>query len=174
MIGHWTECSVELDEHETLKDCDLKGGKLISSAERTWFIIKPETVNPKDFFDVTLSLSEKYDQSAFIAKLGSTCGVYNGENGSLLETIFNLDESVVSNALENIIILRQNKRFGYGWSVLTKLRSKGRLQNIVFSTNPVRGELYTGKIKSTCFAVEVPAGNISSLQAFAGMELYYQ
>lgn len=122
IIGHWKECSTELKDGETIKDCP----SVVNALEETWLIIKPESLSSDDFNELAQKISRKYEQDAYVIRLGGKLTL-NGKDGSEWADLGTASKDSLSTGFDKIVNVQ-------GYSELSKLRTKGRTANIVFES----------------------------------------
>lgn len=163
LIGHWTECSIDLQEGQTSDQCVALGGKLQHSLEYSWLFVRPEYVSQAEWQSAFSKIAKEYKQDAFVSRANGKTSVVAGSDGSVWESLSTVGS--IEGTLEKLAWLRAN-RSGYGYTELKKLRDKGRIQPIVFEVKSASKESFAEDIKSSCngFALyqAVPASSSQS------------
>lgn len=145
IIGHWKECSVELKDNETIKDCP----NVVNALEETWLFTKPVNVSSEQFNDLAQKVSKKYEQDAYVIRLNGKLTL-NGKDGIEWADLGSASKDSLTTGFNKIVNVQ-------GYSELSKLRKKGRTENIVFES------LYTAK----------PKDNIASKRLFSELGILY-
>ncbi len=121
IVGHWKECNHELKDGETIKDCD---GDITNALEETWLIIKPDSVTSEEFNNIAMKMTRKYKQDAYVIRIDGKLEI-RGKDGQSWGDLGKADKKSLSTGFNKIVNIQ-------GYSELSKLRKKGRSQNIVF------------------------------------------
>lgn len=121
IVGHWKECSTELKDGQTLKDCN---GTIENALEETWLITRPDDVSPEEFNSLAQKISKKYEQDAYVIRINGKLTL-NGKDGSEWADLGKANKDSLSTGFDKIVNVQ-------GYSELAKLRKKGRSANIVF------------------------------------------
>lgn len=122
MIGHWKECSVPLQDGDTIKQCVLRGGVIQDTVEESWLIIN-DKYNP-DFFDALRKSAREYNQDAFIARINGKFGLF-GKDGSIWDEWPDFNKNTITVAWERLL----NKQ---GYSELKNKRVHGKIHHFIF------------------------------------------
>lgn len=166
LIGHWTECSIDLQEGQTSDQCVALGGKLQHSLEYSWLFVRPEYVSQAEWQAAFSKIAKEYKQDAFVSRVNGKTSVVAGSDGSVWESLSTV--GAIEGTLEKLAWLRAN-RAGYGYTELKKLREKGRIQPIVFEVKSAAKESFAEDIKASSYSFSlyqaVPASSSQS-QAF--------
>ena len=131
LVGHWKECSVTLTGDDDISKCTDRGGTLKDVLEESWLIVN----EPKsdEFFDTLVKMAEKYDQDAFVSRVGDTFGVF-GKQGNLMFSLGKVSKDTISSGFKRLISIQ-------GYSELKKKRVHGNIDNIVFEDISLDGIL---------------------------------
>jgi hypothetical protein len=121
IVGHWKECSQELKDDEKISDCK---GSITNALEETWLIIRPDNISPEEFNNIAIKISRKYNQDAYVIRLNNKLTL-NGKDGTVWSDLGKANKDSLSTGFNKIVNVQ-------GYSELAKLRSKGRIANIVF------------------------------------------
>lgn len=166
LIGHWTECSVDLEEGQTSDQCVALGGKLQHSLEYSWLFVRPQYVPQKEWLAAFSKIAKEYKQDAFVSRSDGKTAVVAGSDGTVWESLSTV--GAIEGTLEKLAWLRAN-RAGYGYTELKKLRDNGRIQPIVFEVKSASKESFAENVRSSSnsFALyQVVPASSSQSQAF--------
>lgn len=67
LVGHWQECSLEGVEYE-----DCPKDKLIDVIERSYLVVRPESMDVNEFQELIRNLTDKYNQDASVLSINDT------------------------------------------------------------------------------------------------------
>ena len=70
LIGHWRECQLDGVEYE-----DCPEDQLVDAVERSYLVVRPESMNQEDFKDLIHKMTKQFDQDASVIKLDNTINI---------------------------------------------------------------------------------------------------
>ena len=121
LVGHWKECSIALKDGETIKDCK---GQVSNTLEQSLLFIKLDDLDSKEFNSIAQSISKKYEQDAYVIRLNDKLTL-NGKDGTEWTDLGKANKDSFSQGFSRIVNTQ-------GYTELSKLRRKGRVNNIIF------------------------------------------
>ena len=98
IIGHWKECSVPLEDGETIKDCK---GAVKNALEETWLIVKTDDITSETFDNVAQEIAKKYYQDAYVIRTKGKLTL-NGKDGTVWGDLGKASKSSLSTGFEKI------------------------------------------------------------------------
>jgi len=121
VVGHWKECSQELKDGQTIKDCE---GTIENALEETWLITKPDNMTSEQFDKMAQDIAKKYNQDAYVIRSKGKLEL-RGKDGETWANLGKASNDSLSSGFEKIANVQ-------GYSELADLRKKGRSANIIF------------------------------------------
>jgi len=139
-VGHWKECSIEIDDYKDMKDlqdkCIKQGGKIVDSLEESLLIRFDNGIN-NDIFEEILKIVKQFQQEAFVMRRDGQTGLY-GNDGSEYLTFKNKGNDLLQSSFK-VLLDKQ------GYSQWKDDRKKGKNRNIVFEFYKVEAKTNFGK-----------------------------
>ena len=121
IVGHWKECSVPLEDGETIKDCK---GKIENALEESWLVKKPDSISSDRFENAIKKVAKKYDQDGYVIRKNGKLTL-NGKDGEVWDDLGKANKDSISNGFKRLLDVQ-------GYSELKKDRVHGKTRSIIF------------------------------------------